>query len=60
MTDKDRDEAVTAMFEGILSAFHATAHEGNDPFENCQTFAYAALASLEASGFKVVRDAYRT
>jgi len=55
MTDRDRAEVLTAMFEGILSAFHATAHEGNSPFENCQTFAEVALACLEASGFKVVR-----
>lgn len=53
---KDRAATLTALFEGILSAFHATAHEGNEPFENCQIFAEVALASLESSGFKVVRD----
>ena len=57
MTREDRDEAVTAMFEGIMAAFNATVHEHNDPFSDCHTLAHAALASLEASGFKVVRDA---
>lgn len=57
MTDRDREEAVTAMCEGILSAFYAMAQEEHDIFSDCQTFAHAALASLEATGFKVVRDA---
>lgn len=57
MTTEDRSAAVKAMFEGILAAFYATIQEGNDHFEDCQTFAYAALASLESAGFKVSRDA---
>lgn len=56
----DRERALTAMLEGILAAYNATAHEQNDPFTDCQTFAHAALASLEASGFRVISDAYRT
>ena len=55
VTEKDRADAVNALLEGILAAFHATQHENNDPFTDCQTFAEAALASLESSGFVVVR-----
>jgi len=55
MDADDRAQAVSAMFEGILAAFNTTLHEDNSPFDDCLTFAYAALASLEASGFRIVR-----
>ena len=57
MTDDEREAIITSMFEGIIAAYNATVHEGNPPFDDCKTFADAALASLEANGFKVVRNA---
>ncbi len=59
MSEDERQAIITSMFEGILAAYHATAHEGNSEFENCHTFALTALANLEADGFKVVRNAQR-
>jgi hypothetical protein len=50
-------EIVNALFDGIMAAFNGTAPDDNDDFSNCQAYAHAALASLEASGFKVLRDA---
>jgi hypothetical protein len=55
MSDEEREAVINALFEGIMAAFNATAFEGNDDFSNCRTYAFAALASLESSGFKVVR-----
>jgi hypothetical protein len=52
---EDREAAVEALFEGIMAAYNATAYENNDPFSDFQTYAHAALASLEAAGFKVER-----
>jgi hypothetical protein len=52
----ERDEIVNSLFEGILAAYHATVHEGNDVYSDCITYANAALATLEADGFKVVRN----
>ncbi|MCB1419987.1 MAG: hypothetical protein KDJ74_13695 [Notoacmeibacter sp.] len=60
MADKEREAVITALFEGIIAARNATEHEGNDNFTDCMTFAHAALASLEASGFKVISNAHRT
>ena len=60
MTSKEREEAVNAMFQGIIAAFNATVHEHNDPFGDCLTYAHAALASLEAAGFAVVRKASKS
>ena len=56
MKDKEHQEIITVMAEGILTAFLATAKESSDPDTNCRDFARAALASLESAGFKVVRD----
>lgn len=56
----DREAAVNSIFEGILAAFNATRPEGNGAFDDCLTFAYAALASLEADGFTVIRNASRS
>lgn len=60
MEKTHRDEALNALFAGILAAYNATKHEQNGPFADCRTFAEAALASLEAEGFKVVRGPART
>lgn len=57
MTEKERQEIVEILFAAIFAAHNAVQHEGNPPFEDCHTFAYAALANLEAHGFKVVRNA---
>ncbi len=57
MPNDEREAIITSMFEGIIAAYNTVAHEGNDIFEDCHTFAQAALASLEANGFKVVRNA---
>jgi hypothetical protein len=57
MSTEDRAAVIEAMFEGILAAFYATAMEDNDQFSDCHTFAHAALASLEASGFEVRKRA---
>jgi hypothetical protein len=57
MADEEREAIVNSMFEGIFAAFNSTLREGNPTFTNCQTMAEAALASLEADGFKVVRNA---
>ena len=57
MADEEREAIVTSMFEGIFAAYNATVREGNPAFTNCRTFAETALASLEADGFKVVRNA---
>ena len=56
MKDKEHQEIVTVMAEGILAAFLASARKSNDPVTSCRDFARAALASLESAGFKVVRD----
>jgi hypothetical protein len=54
---KDRDQVLEAMLSGILAAYYAAraGSDGDDPLENCLTMAHAALASLEAEGFEVVR-----
>ena len=39
MSPRDKEAAVDAMFEGILAAYHAVAHEHNSPFDDCRTFA---------------------
>lgn len=57
MADDGREAIVKSMFEGILAAYYATVKERNPPFDDCHTFAHAALASLESDGFKVVRNA---
>ncbi|MER9456890.1 hypothetical protein [Mesorhizobium sp. M0478] len=52
---RDRDQVLTAIFEGIAAAYQATLYENNDPLDNCATFAETALAWLESSGLRVVR-----
>lgn len=57
MVDDERHEIVSCMFAGIIAAYNATLRENNPVMDNCHTFAEAALAALEADGFKVVRNA---
>ena len=56
MSDDERKAIITVMFEGIIATHNSTAHQCNSEFEDCHTFAHAALASLEANGFKVIRS----
>lgn len=53
-----QDEIFEAVFSGILAAFNATAFDTDgDDFSRCMTLAHTALENLEASGFKVMRNA---
>ena len=60
MTKEERKRALDAMMEAILAATNALKHEDEDDFGKSWVYAQAALAALEQSGFKVVRDADRT
>ena len=57
MANDERHKIVSCIFAGILAAYNATLRENNPVFDNCHTFAEAALAALEADGFKVVPNA---
>lgn len=55
MTKKDRMLARAALLEGMMTAIYATQHEGNDVGSDMEAMVDAAVASLEASGFAIVR-----
>jgi hypothetical protein len=54
--EAERDE-IRAIMDGIIAAHEAVSPMLLVPPESFAAYAQAALASLELSGFKVVRDA---
>lgn len=53
----ERKAALDALFEGVLAGYFATMQEPGDDVARCATMAEMGVATLEASGFRIVRQA---